>query len=92
MKKMDKILREIISWTFENKIIPEIYFSTISGGIYLTLTFRYNGKCISHEFYVGGVLCLENWDIGGCVDEEVKWFVEEAKCALLGTDMKGATG
>ena len=86
---MDKILREIISWTYENKIIPEIYFTAVSGGVWLNLVFHSHGKSIKRLFYVGGVLCLENWDIGGCVDEEVKWFVEEAKRELLGKDMEG---
>ena len=79
---MGKILRDIIDWSFQNEIIPEIYFSAYSGGIYLTLKLRKHGKCIAHEFYVGGVLCLENWDISGRVDDEVEHFIETAKKEL----------
>ena len=80
---MNDILRSIVKWAEENKIVPEIYFQSISGGIYLVLTLHKHGKAISHDFYVpGGVLCLQNWDMFP-MDEEVNCFIEEAKRGLL---------
>lgn len=79
---MNEIIRSLIKWTEENKIVPEIYFHAISGGIYLVLTLRKHGKCISHEFYIpGGVLCVQNWDIVP-MEEELNCFIEEAKLGL----------
>lgn len=80
---MNDILRSLIKWTEENKIIPEIYFTCVSGGIWLHLVLRYHDKKIKHEFYVpGGVLCLSNWDMFP-MGEEVNLFIEEAKTVLL---------
>lgn len=80
---MNEILRSLIKWMEENEVVPEIYFTAISGGIWLNLKLHYHGKCIAHEFYVpGGVLCLQNWDMFP-KEEEVNQFIEEAKTALL---------
>lgn len=79
---MNEILRSLIKWTEENNIIPEIYFTAESGGIWLNLTLRKHGKCMQHAFYVpGGVLCLSNWDMFQ-KEEEVNSFIEEAKNEL----------
>ena len=80
---MNEILRSLIKWTEENGIIPEIYFTSISGGIWLNLALRYRGKCMKHEFYVpGGVLRLQNWDMFP-MEKEVNCFIEEAKTKLM---------
>lgn len=81
---MEEILRNVVKWTEENKLIPEIYFYSECGGIYLKLKLRYHGKCMAHEFYIpGGVLCLSNWDRFP-MNEEINSFIEEAKRELLG--------
>lgn len=81
---MNEIFREIIKWTEENQVVPEIYFQCECGGIYLVLILRYHGKCMEHDFYVpGGVLCLQNWDMFP-MEEEVNDFIAEAKNYLLG--------
>lgn len=75
---MSDILRSLIKWTEENGIVPEIYFATECGGIYLILKLRYHGKSIAHEIYIpGGVLCLQNWDSSSS-KEEVDCFIEIA--------------
>ena len=80
---MNEILRSLIKWTEENKIVPEIYFTSDGGGIWLNLILRKHRKCMQHAFYVpGGVLCLSNWDMFP-MEEEVNCFIEEAKTALL---------
>lgn len=80
---MNEILRSLIKWTEENDLVPEIYFTTVSGGIWLNLILRKHGKCMQHEFYVpGGVLCLSNWDMFP-MEEEVNYFIEEAKAQLI---------
>ena len=80
---MNEILRSLIKWTEENGIVPEIYFTTKSGGIWIILTLRKHGKCMQHAFYVpGGVLCLQNWDMFP-MEDEVNCFIDEAKNALL---------
>lgn len=80
---MNEILRNLIKWTEENNIVPEIYFTAECGGIWLNLILRKHGKCMRHTFYVpGGVLCLSNWDMFP-MEEEVNLFIEEAKTALL---------
>lgn len=80
---MNEILRSLIKWTEENEVIPEIYFMTECGGIWLNLKLHYHSKCIVHEFYVpGGVLCLQNWDMFP-MEDEVNSFINEAKTELL---------
>lgn len=80
---MNEILRSLIKWTEENEIVPEIYFTAESGGIWLNLILRKHGKCMQHAFYVpGGVLCLSNWDMFP-MEEEVNCFIEEAKAQLI---------
>ena len=80
---MNDIIRAIIKWTEDNKIIPEIYFYSECGGIWLKIKLRKRGKCIAKEFYIGGgVLCLNNWSE---INElEVNNFIETAKKELLG--------
>ena len=80
---MKEILRKIIQWTFENEMIPEIYFSAELGGFYLVLKLRRYGKCIAHRFYIGGVISPNNWDITGTIDEEIECFIADAKQELL---------
>lgn len=80
---MNDILRSLIKWTEENEIVPEIYFTSECGGIWLNLILRKHGKCMQHAFYVpGGVLCLRNWDMFP-MEEEVNSFIEEAKAQLI---------
>ena len=80
---MNEILRSLIKWTEENGIIPEIYFSSESGGIWLNLVLRKHSKCMQQVFYVpGGVLCLKNWDMFH-IDKEINYFIEKAKTELL---------
>lgn len=79
---MNEILRSLIKWTEENDVVPEIYFTTECGGIWLNLILRKHGKCIQHHFYVpGGVLSLKNWDMFP-MEDEVNNFIEEAKTEL----------
>lgn len=76
---MNEIIRQLIEWTQENKIMPEIYFYSEFGGIWLRIRLRRNGRIIRHEFYfAGGVLSIENWDFLKN-SEELKLFIEEAK-------------
>lgn len=80
---MNEILRSLIKWTEENGVVPEIYFTSESGGVWLNLILRKHGKCMQHAFYVpGGVLCLSNWDMFP-MEEEVNCFIEEAKIQLM---------
>ena len=80
---MIDILKSIVKWTEDTGLIPEIYFQTISGGIWLVLKLQHHGKCLQHEFYIpGGVLCLQNWEMFP-YDEEINQFIQEAKKILI---------
>lgn len=85
---MNEILRALIKWTEDNQVVPEIYFTSACGCIWLCLKLSYNGKRMLHEFYVpGGVLSLQNWDMTP-MEQEVNHFIDEAKAYLLGKGEK----
>lgn len=76
---MTEIIRDLIKWTEENKIFPSIYFRTYENRVYCYVRFEKDNKAISHMFNAS------DWDRFP-MDDEVKFFIKEAKYELLGED------
>ena len=76
---MTEIIRSLIKWTEENKIFPSIYFRTYEDRVYCYVRFEKDNKAISHMF---NTLDQDSF----LMDDEVKYFIKEAKHELLGED------
>lgn len=76
---MTEIIRSLIKWTEENKIFPSIYFRTYEGKVHCYVRLEKDNKVISHMFNAS------DWDRFP-MDDEVKYFIKEAKHELLGED------
>ena len=76
---MTEIIRSLIKWTEENNLFPSIYFRTYEGKVYCYVRFEKDNKAISHMFNAS------DWDRFP-MDNEVKYFIKEAKRELLGED------
>ena len=76
---MTEIIRSLIKWTEENKIFPSIYFRTYEDRVYCYVRFEKDNKAISHMFNTS------DWDRFP-MDDEIKYFIKEAKHELLGED------
>ena len=76
---MNEIIESLIQWCTENKFMVDISTRSNMGGFWVDLTLRRGKFNYKHYFYIaGGVFCIDDWRGTKC-DEELKYFLEEAK-------------
>lgn len=80
---MNEIIEKLIDWCKDNKYGIILKKFTNAGGHYLEITLGYEGKRLSHEFYLGGDSNSQSWKDYRC-DYELLEFLKRADLELKG--------